>query len=138
MLFEQWVFEWQGDPFRRATFDEGPSYMVQWNRSILLANIHKLDPKAFRWRSKTKMSQINAKPTWHHFGGQHNWFGPQKKRKKKSSKAESSWFGEPRCKLRSKARSNSRIQFASNESKLVRILGIWTLDPSPKVGPKYM
>jgi len=32
---------------------------------------------------------------------------------------KSSWFGEPRCKLGSKARSNSRIQFASNESKIV-------------------
>jgi hypothetical protein len=32
---------------------------------------------------------------------------------------ESSWFGEPRCKLVSKAGWNSRIQFASNETKLV-------------------
>jgi hypothetical protein len=38
--------------------------------------------------------------------------------KKKSSK-ESLQLGEPRCKLGSKAGSNSRIQFASNESKLV-------------------
>ncbi len=52
--------------------------------------------------------------------------------KKKSSK-ESSWFGEPRCKLQSKAGSNSRIQFASNESKLVPR----NLDPEPrsKVSP---
>jgi hypothetical protein len=38
---------------------------------------------------------------------------------KKKAKKESLWFEEPRCKLGSKARSNSRIQFASNESKLV-------------------
>ncbi len=37
---------------------------------------------------------------------------------KKSSK-ESSWFGDPRCKLGSNARPNSRIQFVGNESKLV-------------------
>jgi hypothetical protein len=38
---------------------------------------------------------------------------------KKKAKKESSWLEEPRCKLGSKAGSNSRIQFASNESKLV-------------------
>jgi len=31
--------------------------------------------------------QIPAKPTWHHFGGKINWFGP---RKKKRAKLESS------------------------------------------------
>jgi len=40
-----------------------------------------------------------------------NWFGGKKE---KSSK-KSTWFGEPRYKLG----SNSRIQFASNENKLV-------------------
>jgi hypothetical protein len=35
------------------------------------------------------------------------------------SSKESSWFGEPRCKIGSKTGSNSRIQFTSNESKLV-------------------
>ncbi len=34
-------------------------------------------------------------------------------------KGESSLFGEPRIRLRPKVHSNSRIQFASNESKLV-------------------
>jgi hypothetical protein len=34
---------------------------------------------------------------------------------------------EPRCKLGSKAESNLRIQFASNESKLV----LTNLDPGP-------
>jgi hypothetical protein len=38
---------------------------------------------------------------------------------KKRAQKESSWFGERRCKLGSKARSNSRIQFVSNASKLV-------------------
>jgi hypothetical protein len=38
---------------------------------------------------------------------------------KRTKKKENSWFEEPRCKLRSNRRSNSRIQFASNESKLV-------------------
>jgi hypothetical protein len=66
---------------------------------------------AFRWGSKTNKWQIKAKLTWHHFEGKINWFGPQKK----LSSKESSWFREPRCKIG----SNSRIQFTSNESKLV-------------------
>jgi hypothetical protein len=35
------------------------------------------------------------------------------------TKKKSSRFGEPRYKIGSKARFNSRIEFASNESKLV-------------------
>jgi hypothetical protein len=36
---------------------------------------------------KTKIFQIEAKPTWHNFGGKINWFIPKKKKgaKKKSS-----------------------------------------------------
>jgi hypothetical protein len=33
-------------------------------------------------------------PTWHHFGGKTNWFGPKKK-----NFNESSWFEELKCKL---------------------------------------
>ncbi len=39
--------------------------------------------------------------------------------KKKKSSKQSSSFEEPSCMLRSKAGSNSRIQFASNESEFV-------------------
>jgi hypothetical protein len=39
-----------------------------------------------------------------------NWVRPKK---------QSSWFGEPQCKLGSNTGSNSRILFASYESKLV-------------------
>jgi len=51
---------------------------------------------------------------------------------KKSAKKESSRFGEPRIRLGTKVHSNSRIQFASNQSKLV----LRKLDsgPSSKVG----
>jgi len=66
---------------------------------------------AFKWGSKTKKWQIEVKSTWHHIGGKINWFEGEKKRALK----ESLWFEEPRCKLG----LNSRIQFASNESKLV-------------------
>jgi len=54
--------------------------------------------------------------------------------KRKSSK-ERSRFGEPRCKLGSKARTNSRIQFASKETKLVPK----NFDPIPpsKVGLSF-
>jgi hypothetical protein len=51
--------------------------------------------------------------------GKSIWFEPQNKQKR--AKKESSWFEESRCKVG----FNSRIQFASNESKLV--LGNWTL-----------
>jgi hypothetical protein len=51
-------------------------------------------------------------------------FGPWNPTKK-----ESSWFEEPRCKLGSKASSNSRIQFATNESNFVRT----NLDPGTQL-----
>jgi hypothetical protein len=58
---------------------------------------------------------------------------PHLKWAKKRSSKESLWFGQQRCKLGSKTWCNSRIQFASNESKLVpRNLDSRT--PS-KVGP---
>jgi len=45
------------------------------------------------------------------------------------------WFGEPRIRLATKIQSNSRVQFASNQSKLVPR----RLDPGPssKVGISY-
>jgi hypothetical protein len=62
------------------------------------------------------------------FGMKINWFELPKKR----AKMESLSFEEPRCKIGSKARSNSRIQFASNESTLV--LRIGTLEhPRPNL-----
>jgi hypothetical protein len=57
------------------------------------------------------------------------WIGSHPK---KRAQKESSWFGEQRCKLGSKARSNSRIQFVSNASKLVPRtldLGCWSCRP---------
>jgi len=55
---------------------------------------------------------------------------PRKKRKKTSK--ESSGFGGSRCKLGSEVVSYSRIQFASNESKLVPTgFGPWD-PPNPK------
>jgi hypothetical protein len=36
---------------------------------------------AFKGGSMTKNWKIEAKPTWHHFGGKINWFGPLKKKK---------------------------------------------------------
>jgi hypothetical protein len=75
---------------------------------------------AFIWGTKTKKvakSRLNLHDTI--LEGKSIGLDPKKGRKKKTSSKESSWFGEPRCKVGSKARSNSRIQFASNESKLV-------------------
>jgi hypothetical protein len=58
-----------------------------------------------------------------HLFWRENQFVPTKKQCPK----ESSWFGEPRIRLGTKVQSNSRIQFASNQSKLVPR----KLDPGP-------
>jgi hypothetical protein len=63
-------------------------------------------------------------------------YGQQKGRGSKAfKKFKSSWFGEPRVSLGTKGYSNSRIQFASNQSKLVPK----KLDPGPssKVGHSF-
>jgi len=72
---------------------------------------------------KTKKWQIEAKLTWHQFGRKINWFGPKKSIKKLKGEAhglenqmQAGW-------------SNSRIEFASNDSKLVPR----KLDPGPHV-----
>jgi len=76
-----------------------------------------------------KSGKSRLKPTWHHFGGKINWFRPPKKRAQKRAHD----LENQRCsKLRSKAGSNSSIQFVSNGSKLAPR----NLDPGPpsKVG----
>ncbi len=50
----------------RATLDKSPRSRDQWIQAILLVQSFKIGPKAFRWGSKTKKWQIEAKPTWHH------------------------------------------------------------------------
>ncbi len=88
---------------------------------ILLVESHKLDLRPFRWGIQDQKWEIKAKATWLHFVGKSIGLDQKKK---------SSWFGEPRCKLTG---PNSRIQFASNEWKLVPK----DLNPGPhlKVGP---
>jgi hypothetical protein len=83
----------------RATLDEGPrsnkmehSY---WSRPI------NWTPKAFRWGSKTNWGGIYMAPFWREI--QLVWT-------KKWSSKESSWFGEPRCKLGSKVGSSTVFQ----------------------------
>jgi hypothetical protein len=94
----------------RATLDSGPRSRVQWNRTIITAESQKLDawpldegprPKSDKLRLILHSTILEGKSTGLN-------------QKEKSSK-ESSWFGEPRCKLG----SDSRVQFVSNESKLV-------------------
>jgi len=102
----------------KTTLDEDPRSMVHWNRPILFNKSHKLDP----WpldegpRPKSGKSRLNLDGTI--FEGKS--IGPN--HLKKGANKDSSWFEEPRCKLRSKARSkatsNSRVQFVSNEPKL--------------------
>jgi hypothetical protein len=65
---------------------------------------------AFRRGLKIKNWPIEAKPTWHHFGGKINWFGP-----KKELQGELMIW---RMKVKARVQHASN-QFASNESKLV-------------------
>jgi hypothetical protein len=74
-----------------------------------------IGPKAFRRGSKTKKWQIEAKPTRHLFWRE-NQIGSDQKTVQKGELQE---FGEPRIRLETKVQANSRIQFASNQSKLV-------------------
>jgi len=81
---------------------------------------------------RRKEWQIEDKPIWYHIEGKSLGSDP-----KKRAQNESSLFEDPRCKLGSKVSSNSRVQFASNESKLVPR----NLDPGPaqsKVGLNAM
>ncbi len=66
-------------------------------------------------RPKSGKSRLNLH--CNDFEGKINWFKLFLKAQKENSR-----FEEPRCKLRFKARSNSKVQFVSNESKFVRIL----------------
>jgi len=43
---------------------------------------HKLDPWLLSEAPIPKKCQIPAKPTWHHFGGEINWFKPLGEKKK--------------------------------------------------------
>ncbi len=65
-----------------ATLADRPRLRVQWNRAILLAESHKLDPWPLdEGGAKTKKWQIKAQSTMAPF-----WRG------KKELKKESSWF----------------------------------------------
>jgi hypothetical protein len=108
----------------KAILNDNPSSRVQWNRTILLAKIHKLDPLPLGEGPRPKRSKWRLNLHGTIFSRIFNLFQPKTRTKK-----ESSWFEEPRCKLRSKARSNSKIQFASNESKLAHT----NLDPKAQL-----
>jgi hypothetical protein len=95
----------------------GPRFRIQWNRAILLDESHKLDPWTLDEGPRPKKWQVerlNQHGTILE-GKSIGWDPPKKQRAIK----ESSWLEEPRCKIGSKAKSNSRVEFASNESELV-------------------
>jgi hypothetical protein len=93
----------------KATLDEGPRCRVQWNRATLLAESHELDPQPLDVGQRPKSGKLRLKPTWHHL----------EENRLVQTRKQSSWFGEPQCKLGSNTGFNSRILFASYESKLV-------------------
>jgi hypothetical protein len=101
----------------RWLLDEGPRSRDPWIQAILLVESFKLVPPRpldKGPRPKSGKLRLNLHGTW--FEGKINWFGPNKQCYK-----ESSWFGEPRIRLGTKVHSNTRIQFASNQSKSVQL-----------------
>jgi hypothetical protein len=120
--------EWLRIPYiLRATLDKGPRSTDQWIQAILLVKTFKLIPRPLDKGPKPKSGKLRLNLHGTCFGVKINWLGP-----KKHCWKESSWFEEPRIRLGTKVESNSRIQFASNQSKLV----LRKLDPQPssKVG----
>jgi hypothetical protein len=79
---------------------------------ILLVESHKLDPTTIWWGPKPKKWQIEAKPTWHNLEGKSIGSYPKKRAQRRAHDLENKDE-----KLGSKTWFNSRIQFASNESK---------------------
>jgi hypothetical protein len=58
-----------------------------------------LDSHPLDERPRPKKWQIEAKPTWHHFGGKFNWFRPKTKTKRKGAQMKAcDSEREPRCK----------------------------------------
>jgi hypothetical protein len=89
-----------------------------------LVESFKLDPRALDEGPRLKSGELRRNLRGTSFGGKINWYGPKNKPKKKVHHLKNQ---NP-----NKARSNSKIQFASNGSKLVHV----NLDPRPssKVG----
>jgi hypothetical protein len=84
---------------------------------------HKLDSWPLDEGPRPNSGKLQLNLHRHHFAGKINRFSSFKNK----CSNESSCFGEPRFKLRFKAGSISRIQFASNESNLV----LRNLNPGP-------
>jgi hypothetical protein len=108
----------------RATLDEGLRSRNQWIQEILLVESFKLVPRPLDECPRPKSDKLSL--IWHLFWRENQLVGT-----KRQCLKESSWFGEPRIRLGTQVHSNSRIQFASHESKLVPRKS--DPGPSPKV-----
>jgi hypothetical protein len=97
----------------RATLDEGLKFSVQWNRTILLAESHKLDPWPLDEGPRPKSGKLRL--NLHGTISEGKSIGLGQKRKFKGE----IMIWRTKIQARSKARSNLRVQFASNKSKLV-------------------
>jgi hypothetical protein len=91
----------------RVTLDEVPRLRDQWIQAILLVPrpLDKVPRPLGKW-------PIEAKPTWHLF-----WRENQLGRTQKTVLLI--WRTKNQVRLDTKVQSNSRIQFASNQSELV-------------------
>ncbi len=97
----------------RATLDEGLRFSVQWNRTILLDESHKLDPWPLDEGPRTKSGKLSL--NLHGTISEGNSIGSGQNREFKGE----IMIWRTKMQARSKAGSNLRIQFASNKSKLV-------------------
>jgi hypothetical protein len=84
-----------------------------------LVESFQLDPRALDEGPRLKGGKLKLNLHGTSFGGKINWCGPKNRPKKKVHHLKNQ---NP-----NKARSNSKIQFASNGSKLVHV----NLDPRP-------
>jgi len=97
----------------RATLDEGPRFRVQWNRAILLAESHECNPWPLDEVPKPKSGKLKLIHGTIS-GGKSIGSDPNKRPQRRADDSENqdAIYG-------SKVVSNWRIQFASNESKLI-------------------
>jgi hypothetical protein len=125
----QAIDPWAPSALLRVTLVEGPRSKVQWNRAILLDESHKLDPWPLDEGPRPKRDKLRLNLHGTILEGKSIGSNPQQQQKKKVQK-ESSWFEAPSCKLG----SNSRVQFALNEFKLV----LRNLDSQPHLKARIM
>jgi len=91
-----WEPNLSGQPYNHpmATLTKGPRSKVQWNWFFLLVNSFKLVPRPLDKGSRSKQIKL-----WFNLHGIILEGKPIGLDQKRELNGESSWFGEPKCKL---------------------------------------